>query len=273
MLTAKEIRDVMFTTVKNKYSAGEVDAFLDECAVTITELTRVLSAAAREKDELVAANENLERKLEVLAEKLVEYRSDEDSLRSALLNAQRLGDTIVRESNHKAELILADANIKAEKIVKNADRKIADERRKLAEMQAEVDDFKSRMLSMYREHIALINLIPEFAGNKEENDVSDDSDTEAAITDDTTAKQPGFDDIIEYASVTDADASDTTDITDTMEEASKNTVEPIVEIVNEPVFADASTVTAPISRFDDLKFGDNYDIDNDDEDSPRRRSW
>jgi len=270
MLTAKEIRDVMFTTVKNKYSASEVDAFLDECAVTINELTRLLSSAAREKEELVAANANIERKLEVLAEKLVEYRNDEDSLRSALLNAQRLGDTIVRESNHKAELILADANIKAEKIIKNADRNTADKRRELSEVQAEVDDFKSRMLSMYREHIALINLMPEFEGNKKDDDASDDSNMEVDSAAGTSEEQPGFDDIIEYAAGTD-DGTDTP--ADETLQTPEETAGSSVEIADEPVFTDASASVAPVSRFDDLKFGDNYDIDNDEADSPRRRSW
>ena len=67
----------------------------------------------------------------MLADKLVEYRNDEDSIRTALLSAQRLGDTVVREANHKAGLILDDANIKAQKIEETAKRKIVDEEREL----------------------------------------------------------------------------------------------------------------------------------------------
>ena len=51
---------------------------------------------------------SLEDELQV---QLVEYRNDEDSIRTALLSAQRLGDTVVREANHKAGLIMDDANV------------------------------------------------------------------------------------------------------------------------------------------------------------------
>lgn len=51
----------------------------------IKEKTAAVEALNREK-------QDLQKKLEVLADKLVEYRNDEDSIRTALLSAQRLGD-------------------------------------------------------------------------------------------------------------------------------------------------------------------------------------
>ena len=96
MLTVNDIRNVRFTTSMGKYKAAEVDEFIDRCAETISALT--------------AAKIELEKKLEVLADKLVEYRNDEDNIRTALLSAQKLGDTVVREARHKAGLILDDAN-------------------------------------------------------------------------------------------------------------------------------------------------------------------
>ena len=101
MLTANEIRNATFNKSMGGYKTTEVEAFLDQCADTVAALT--------------SQKAELEKKLEVLADKLVEYREEEDSIRTALLSAQRLGDTVVREANHKAGLILEDANIKAEK--------------------------------------------------------------------------------------------------------------------------------------------------------------
>ena len=138
MYTPQEIRSIEFTKSLGGYKTSEVDEFIDRCADTV-------EALLNEKNEL-------SKKLQVLADKLVEYRNDEDSIRTALLSAQRLGDTVVREANHKAGLILDDANIKAQKIEETAKRKIVDEERELERVKKEVSLFKNRMMSIYREH-------------------------------------------------------------------------------------------------------------------------
>ena len=103
MLTPEEIRNIAFTKGIGGYKTNEVDLFIDQCADTV--------------ETLLSEKAELNKKLGILADKLVEYRNDEDSIRTALLSAQRLGDTVVREANHKAGLIMDDANIKAQKIV------------------------------------------------------------------------------------------------------------------------------------------------------------
>ncbi len=147
MYTPDEIRNIEFTKSMGGYKTAEVDVFIDRCADTV-------AALYNEKAEL-------SKKLEVLADKLVEYRNEEDSIRTALLSAQRLGDTVVREANHKAGLILEDANIKAEKVLETAKRSITTEEEELRRIQKEVSLFKSRMLSIYREHLSLIDVLPE----------------------------------------------------------------------------------------------------------------
>lgn len=147
MLTPEEIRNIAFTKGIGGYKTNEVDLFIDQCADTV--------------ETLLSEKAELNKKLEILADKLVEYRNDEDSIRTALLSAQRLGDTVVREANHKAGLIMDDANIKAQKIVENARRSIVKEEEELRRIEKEVASFKARMLSIYREHLSLINVLPE----------------------------------------------------------------------------------------------------------------
>lgn len=74
------------------------------------------------QDYAVALNEKLEleRKIEALADKLEEYRRDEDSLKSAVFEAQKLGSSIVRDSKAKAERILQEANEKASAVTAQA---------------------------------------------------------------------------------------------------------------------------------------------------------
>ena len=82
MYTAEDIRNITFTKSLGGYKTGEVDDFIDICADTVEELTKT--------------NADLKKKMELLANKVVEYRNDEDSIRTALLSAQRMGDTVLR---------------------------------------------------------------------------------------------------------------------------------------------------------------------------------
>lgn len=107
--------------------------------------------------------------------------------RTALLSAQRLGDTVVREANHKAGLIMDDANIKAQKIVENARRSIVKEEEELRRIEKEVASFKARMLSIYREHLSLINVLPEPEEEEQAPEESAPAEPEAASPAEPTA--------------------------------------------------------------------------------------
>ena len=71
-------------------------------------------------DILSLTSEELEEKLKILAEKIKEYRNDEDALRDALLIAKKQAISIENDAKAEAERILKEAKEKAEKIVKDA---------------------------------------------------------------------------------------------------------------------------------------------------------
>ncbi|HIU32000.1 MAG TPA: DivIVA domain-containing protein, partial [Candidatus Caccousia avistercoris] len=96
----------------------------------------------------------------ILAEKIEDYRSEEDEIKNALVSAQKLGDASVREARHKAEIIVKDANLKAEHIVASAEDRISDQKRQLEELKKQVSDFRSKLLDMYRQHLTLIDALP-----------------------------------------------------------------------------------------------------------------
>lgn len=102
----------------NGYKTEDVDEFLRELSSEFAQLQK-------EKNEL-------ERKLEVLADKIREYRDDEDALKDALLMAQKQGNQIISDSKAAADKLkketdetvtkqLADAKEKSEKMIKDAD--------------------------------------------------------------------------------------------------------------------------------------------------------
>ena len=146
MLSLNEIRNVHFRKSNfNGYKSEDVEAFIDEVQESY--------------DQLLRENAELQKKVDVLASKLEEYQHEEDGIRSALINAQKLGDASLRDAKHKAEIILKDATIKAEKIVANAQIEIRREKEIVERMQKDVADFKTNLLKLYKEHLMLINNI------------------------------------------------------------------------------------------------------------------
>ncbi len=145
-MTPNEIHNKQFDKGMSGYRIDDVVSYLADVANYVEGLLDEKSV--------------LEQKMLVLADKLEEYREDEDSLRAALIGAQKLGDSVVRESKRKAEQILADAQQKADAMVLNIRSNIDRETDILNKMQAEVARFKGQILSTYKQHIESINSIP-----------------------------------------------------------------------------------------------------------------
>ena len=147
MLTPNDISSKKFEKSAFGYKPEEVDAFLSEIIGSYNEMYQEKNAA--------------EEKLLVLADKLEEYRANEDSLKTVLLGAQKLGENIVRDSKAKAEVILADAENQVKQVFAESESKIIKEKETLVTLQKETADFKKQLLAMYRQHLELISLMPE----------------------------------------------------------------------------------------------------------------
>lgn len=114
----------------------------------------------------------LESKIKILAEKIREYRDEEENIRDALLGAQKLGSNIINEAKDKAEKLLNEAKdrvsskvryaqIDAEKLLKETKYNIEKEKKSLLKIQKEVSTFKAKLLSLYKSHLDLITSLPE----------------------------------------------------------------------------------------------------------------
>ena len=164
MLTPSDISNKKFEKAAFGYRPEEVDAFLSEIIVSYNEMYQEKNAA--------------EEKLLVLADKLEEYRANEDSLKTVLLGAQKLGENIVRDSKAKAEVLLADAENQVKQVFAESESKIIKEKETLATLQKETAEFKKKLLAMYRQHLEIISLMPE---NNEEK-VSEETEEAAEET-------------------------------------------------------------------------------------------
>ena len=145
-MNAEDIRNVTFDKVMRGYRPEEVDAYLDQVAA---ELERLQTEKA-----------DAEKKMYILAEKVDQYRNDEETLKTALLNAQRMGESVIHEARQKAETIIYDATSKASQAREEAVEKVAEEEMLLAPLKAEVAHFKGEVLNLYKQHIESLSMIP-----------------------------------------------------------------------------------------------------------------
>ena len=145
MISAKDIREIKFTRSLGGYKTTEVDDFLDRCADAVEELTRI--------------NDENERKLQVLAETVMDYRNQEDSIRSALISAQRMSESVISEARKQAEDIREAARNEADSMRDQAVADTSAELEELRRIRQEVADFKARLLATYREHLTLIGIL------------------------------------------------------------------------------------------------------------------
>ena len=214
MMTLEDIRNVEFNRGRG-YRSEEVDDFIDECVAAM--------------EHLVQENAEVNQKMKALADKVAEYRNDEDSIRAAVLSAQRTGDTIIREAEAKAKALLDSAEQDADAARRDLLANIEREKNELARIKNEVAQFKTKLLGLYKEHLSLVNLLPEEA-----------------------VEEPAAEPTVEESAVVELQEDDSDMIV----------VAPITE---ESVQEEADEELKPLSRFDDLKFGNDYDIREDDE--------
>ncbi len=147
MFTPDEIRQTTFEKVMRGYRAEDVESFMERIA--------------DEFEALENEKKDLEEKLYLLAEKVEQYKSEEESIKITLINAQRLGESIVSDARVKADNVIREATIKKNDIISSAYSEIEGTEDTLNRLKKEVSDFKRNVLSLYKAHIESLSNLPE----------------------------------------------------------------------------------------------------------------
>ena len=165
MITAKDIQKKKFEKVKFGYSPEEVDAFLSQ----IENDLRLM------QQDLDDSNE----KIQLLADKVREYKDSEEDLKNALLLAQKQARQVISEAQEKAAAIEAEARASVDSVkskalldsetqLRNITAQLAQENASLVTTQHQVADFKRALFDMYKQHLELISRLPDSPEDLEE---------------------------------------------------------------------------------------------------------
>ncbi len=222
MLTIDEIKNISFrkATLSGGYRAEDVDAFIDEVITSFEQLKK-------EKTNLV-------HKIDVLATRVEQYRSDEETVRNALLASQKVSDACIREAKDKAAKIVREAESKAQTLLVDANKMTAIEKENYLQLQADAVALRNELIELYRKHIKAIDDLPTSA------DIEESKTT-------LNEKYP------------------TKDIAVPQQEEVQSQAEVVEEPTAEQIAAEViaekqEKTTKHLGKFADVKFGDNYDV-------------
>ena len=235
MLTPQEVSGRAFSKAAfGGYNMAMVDEFLDEVTDDYTALYK--------------ENAALKAKLKVLVDKVEEYRATEDSMRAALLTAQRMANTMVEEAEEKKKSMLAGAEARAK--IGALQGEIELEQRKLNAAKAATADFLQKTRELAQAQLALIERAPDLTP---EEIVGDKTAEQKAETDVNAIEER----ILAAFRPTEAAPEEAAPEAAPAEE---NAVK-AEEAKAEPLEPDDSPFVETAShaiRLDDLKFGRNY---------------
>ena len=219
MLTIDEIKNISFrkATLSGGYRAEDVDAFIDEVIASFEQLKK-------EKTNLV-------HKIDVLATRVEQYRSDEETVRNALLASQKVSDACIREAKEKTEKIIREAETKAQTLLVDANKMTALEKENYLQLQSDAVKLRGELIELYKTHIQSLDDLPTSV--------------------DLTEKKTELDEKYPTTEIEEPEMK--------VEEPVKEVVSE-VETVKEPVSDDTKVMPKRSGKFAHLKFGDNYDV-------------
>lgn len=146
MISIEDAKNVEFKKSVRGYNAEDVNNFVDEVVAT-------LEQNKKEKVELV-------KKLDILAKRIEQYRQDEENVRGALINAEKVKGSAVKEAESKVSNMLEEAKAEAKRIVYDANASIVEQKNNYLKLQADAVVLREQLLATYNNHIRMLEDLP-----------------------------------------------------------------------------------------------------------------
>lgn len=143
-LTPLEIQQQRFTVKFRGYNTSEVDLFLDQVCDTL--------------EIVMSETEVFREKVRQLSQENQDYKSREESYKRVMLNSQKVLEQMKDNAKKSSDLIVAQAEVDAEKIIQSAHDKLTRMHDEINELKRQQVQFRSQMKSMIESHAALLEM-------------------------------------------------------------------------------------------------------------------
>ncbi len=160
-LTPLDIQQQQFKIKFRGFDVREVDAFLEQLADDFESSQNENVSLQEEIDRLKLENQG--------------YRQREETFKRAILNSQKVLEQMKDNAQKSAELIIADAEVKAEKILNRAHNRLAQLHEDIAELKRQRIQIEIQVRSILENHTRLLDL------GQEETEARDQEDAKLKV--------------------------------------------------------------------------------------------
>ncbi|NJC88224.1 MAG: DivIVA domain-containing protein [Desulfuromonas sp.] len=143
-ITPIDIQQHQFRSRLMGYDKAGVDQFLEVLAGEIERLFR--------------QNQDLQEELARTKSTLAEMRERETNLKETLLTTQKVTDELKANARREAELVLTDAEMRAERVTRNAEDRRLQLIEEIQEIKRQKIDFETTLRSLLEKHVRMLDL-------------------------------------------------------------------------------------------------------------------
>jgi cell division initiation protein len=155
-MTPLDIQQQQFKTRFRGFDVREVDTFLEQTAGAFETLQR--------------ENEDSQEEIRRLELEIQGYKKREETFKRALLNSQKVLDQMKENARKSAELIIAESEVKAEKILNKANNRLAQMHEDIAELKRQRTQIEVQISSVIETHSKLLEISKEGMKEMDEED-------------------------------------------------------------------------------------------------------
>src|SRR5690554_264057 len=143
--SAEDIVNQKFESRFRGYDRAQVDEFL--------------SGLSREFDHIVTEHKQARQELREHKAELSEYRRREASLHDALNMARQVGEQIRQQSERDAELTIAEAELRAERMLAGVQNRVSALREEMFELQQQRVRSQTELRNVLESHLKMLDLL------------------------------------------------------------------------------------------------------------------
>lgn len=160
-ITPLDIQQQQFRIRFRGFDVHEVDTFLEQMAESF--------------ESMQAETEGCMEKIQRLEHEIRGYKEREDAFKRAMLNSQKVLDQMKENARKSSELIVANAEIKAEKTLNQAHNRLAQLHADIAELKRQRMQIEIQVRSILEAHSKLLDL------GKEEEEALDEVESRVKL--------------------------------------------------------------------------------------------
>jgi cell division initiation protein len=156
-ITPLVVKQKEFATKFRGFDVQEVDYFLEEVARELGHLNQTIQRTHEENHRLNLENQG--------------YRKRENAMRNAMIKAQTVLDQMKENARKSSQVIIANAEVEAEKILSRAHNRLSQLHSDIIELKRQRIQLEMQISAVIESHSRLLEM------TKEENQAADETDS------------------------------------------------------------------------------------------------